>query len=161
MSSLDPRNMKRNADRLIDARINQLGRAAGFELGKRLMQRTPVDTGRARANWNASVNSPDYSTTGSFSKKYDKQHKHTGFAEAKIQTAIRGLKFFTGDTFYMSNALPYIGRLDSGTWSSQAPPPGIVAPVLAEMKPTIQQIAGKVRSKSFGRKRFKRFKTDG
>ncbi len=148
MSSLDPRNMKRNADRLIDARINQLGRAAGFELGKRLMQRTPVDTGRARANWNASVNSPDYSTTGSFSTKWDKEHKHTGFAEAKIQTATRVLKFSAGDTFYMSNGLPYIERLDQG-YSQQAAA-GIVEPVLQDMKPTIKRIAGDIRRRSVG-----------
>ena len=150
MSSLDPRNMKRNADRIVDARTDKLGRAAGFELARKLMKMTPVDTGRARANWNASVNSPDYSTTGSFSTKWDKEHKHTGFAEAKIQTATRVLKFSAGDTFYMSNGLPYIERLDSGRWSDQAPPPGIVAPVLAEMKPTIQRIAGDIRRRSVG-----------
>jgi hypothetical protein len=148
MSSLDPRNMKRNADRIVDARTDRLGRAAGFELARKLMKMTPVDTGRARANWNASVNSPDYSTTGSFSTKWDKEHKHTGFAEAKIQTATRVLKFSTGDTFYMSNGLPYIERLDQG-YSQQAAA-GIVEPVLQDMKPTIKRIAGDIRRRSVG-----------
>ena len=148
MSKLDPRNMKRNADRIVDARTNKLGRAAGLELARRLMKMTPVDTGRARANWNASVNRPDYSTTGWFSTKWDKEHKHTGFAEGKIQTATRTLKFASGDTFFMSNGLPYIERLDQG-YSQQAAA-GIVEPVLQEMKPTIKRIAGDIRRRDIG-----------
>jgi len=69
-----------------------------------IIQSTPVDTGRARANWNISVNSVIYTTTDSTS------------APDTNPT----LDYKEGDTYYISNNLPYIQRLNDG-YSQQAP----------------------------------------
>jgi hypothetical protein len=74
---------------------------------------TPVDTGRAKSNWIPSIGTP--STDKIIKEEYDK----TG-GEA-IQKAIdvgAGIKF--GSDVYISNNLPYIGRLNDGS-SIQAP----------------------------------------
>lgn len=72
-----------------------------------IVRRTPVDTGRLRGNWNASLNSPDRSTTDSTTPKM-------GEAQSVMQRA------GNGDTAYFTNNLPYAGDIESGT-SKQAP----------------------------------------
>lgn len=72
---------------------------------------TPVDTGRARANWQASIGSP---ATGII----DKGDKSGG------QTANRGSRVAqkaAGEVFYITNNLPYIYRLEFEGHSNQAP----------------------------------------
>ena len=98
------------------------------------MQKTPVDTGRARANWNGSMKDPDYTTTESTS---------VAGAQARLATGVRGFDLFRGETFYMSNGLPYIERLDEG-YSKQAPA-GMVDLTLAEMKPFIERLGGRLK----------------
>lgn len=69
-----------------------------------IIQSTPVDTGRARANWNISVNSVIYTTTDS----------------TTVPDTNPTLDYKEGDTYYISNNLPYIQRLNDG-YSQQAP----------------------------------------
>ena len=38
---------------------DQLGRGVFQEVSKRIIDRTPVETGRTKANWNASIDAPD------------------------------------------------------------------------------------------------------
>jgi hypothetical protein len=70
---------------------------------------TPVDTGRARANWQAQIGSPASGTVPPTT------------AEASVaaaQAVINNAK--PGDTIHLTNNLPYIGKLNDG-WSAQAP----------------------------------------
>lgn len=71
-----------------------------------LVKNTPVDTGRARSNWHASLNTPDLKTTQS-----------TG-GNNTIRTALSDVKL--EDTIFITNALPYIRRLNDG-YSDQQP----------------------------------------
>jgi len=89
-------------------------KAFAFTLFSEIISWTPVDTGRARANWNISNDSPDYSTTDN--------------------TASRGFDFSVsgGKDIYIANGLPYIVALDSGH-SSQAPN-GIISPALSSTR---------------------------
>lgn len=72
---------------------------------------TPVDTGRARGNWFASVGSPARGTT-------DRVDPTGAQAIAAAQSAIvRG----PGNVWYLTNNLPYIARLEYDGYSSKAP----------------------------------------
>lgn len=99
------------------ARVNLIGftmkqvRGTLFSLVSRIIKESPVDTGRFRGNWQASINAPiktqkqttDPSGAGSI-----------GNAGSVLQT------LDAGETFYLTNNLPYANRLEFG-YSKQAP----------------------------------------
>lgn len=82
-----------------------------FTLFKDIVMGTPVDTGRARGNWQASIGSAaGGEVIGS--------DKSGGTTIAKAQPDIENAP---GTVFYISNNLPYIYRLEFEGWSQQAP----------------------------------------
>lgn len=93
---------KANAD--IEAVIQQVT----GQLFRSVVLKTPVDTGRARANWNVSQGTPDASTTQSVDQA-------RGFAQAAQAATLKA-----GKVTYLTNGLPYIRRLEHG-YSKQAP----------------------------------------
>ena len=113
---------------------DKLMRGVVLEALKRIKNRTPVDTGRARNNWNVSEGSPDYGTTTA-----------TGdTALARGAAVIANLKF--GDTAYITNGLPYIPTLEYGGYGpgpktvggfSRQAPAGMVGITVAELKPWV------------------------
>jgi len=122
-------SMERNANRVVDVRLDKLGRALGLEIQRRLMDKTPVDTGRARGNWNASIGEPDFTTSETTS---------AAATIAKASAVVRGFEFSEGASSYVSNGLPYIERLEEG-YSAQAPN-GMVRVTVAELKPLAERI---------------------
>jgi len=122
-------SMERNANRVVDVRLDKLGRALGLEIQRRLMDKTPVDTGRARGNWNASIGEPDFTTSETTS---------AAATIAKASAVVRGFELSEGASFYVSNGLPYIERLEEG-YSAQAPN-GMVRVTVAELKPLAERI---------------------
>lgn len=64
---------------------------------------TPVDTGRARANWHMDIDTPT-----------------VRIVEPGQDTSPNISQYKIGQTVFVSNNLPYIRRLNDG-WSSQAP----------------------------------------
>ena len=82
-----------------------------LDLFKNVVQGTPVDTGRARGNWQATINTP---ATGS-TEDTDKQGGPT------ISAASNAVSQAVGNVFYITNNLPYIYRLEFEGWSKQAP----------------------------------------
>lgn len=72
---------------------------------------TPVDTGRARGNWQAQIGSPVREETNTT----DKGGQATIDRNEGIIRSRRGTS-----EIYISNNVPYIGRLNEGS-SSQAP----------------------------------------
>ena len=77
---------------------------ATLEAFKGVVERTPVDTGYARANWNVSEGSPDWSTLpGPFEdQNYQTPPPPSIFLRTKFPT------------FYVSNAVDYIIELENG-----------------------------------------------
>lgn len=74
---------------------------------------TPVDTGRARANWVVSMAAPNLSITQNVDK--------TGQATiTRGQGVAQRYRETSGQSIYICNNLPYIQRLNEG-WSAQAP----------------------------------------
>jgi hypothetical protein len=84
----------------------------------KVTKKTPVQTGRARGNWNTSVDKAD-----------------TTIDESATQ--IKTPSFKQGDgkkVMFIANSLPYINRLEHG-WSKQARNPnGMVSVTMAELK---------------------------
>lgn len=86
-------------------------RAGAVEILNGVVLDTPVDTGRARGNWQASLNSPISSTL---------PVNDTGGGSTISKGAGVSQKAKLGDSIFYTNNLPYIGRLNDGS-SAQAP----------------------------------------
>jgi hypothetical protein len=83
----------------------------GIEFYRQVTIATPVDTGRARLGWNCSVGSPDLTVPPPGKYELDSTRAERVFTVQAVSNA---------DSIYISNAVPYIGKLNDG-WSSQAP----------------------------------------
>ena len=97
--------------------------------------KTPVDTGRARANWQASIDRP---ATGTVSFNADAGSNKTAPSPSSGSTSSIGdgmaaVSKATGRVFWLVNNLPYIYRLEYGAWSKQAPH-GMVRTTIAEIQ---------------------------
>lgn len=125
----------KRAEKLVRSRAEAAQAALMLELTKRVVQRTPVDTGRARGNWMAGIGTPDRSTTTS-----------TDSAGAATIRAAGG-QFKRGPLgvpLFLTNSLPYIRRLEYDRWSKQAPG-GMVRLAMAELRQTAREVAAIVR----------------
>ncbi len=83
-----------------------------IELFSRVIEKSPVDTGRFRANWNCSISSPDLSTSESTDPS-------GSGAISKVTSTV--VSYTLNDqSVFLTNNLPYADRLENG-WSKQAP----------------------------------------
>lgn len=89
---------------------NKITRVATLELFSGIIRATPVDTGRARGNWQASVGAP---VAGELERE-DKA------GSAAIADAEKNTPPGAGQMTYLANNLPYIEDLERGS-STQAP----------------------------------------
>jgi len=83
-------------------------RRATFQVFRSVVLRSPVDTGRFRANWNVSFGGPNYTTT-----------LRTDDSRGLVEAA-KALRMPVGGVAWISNGLPYALRLEHG-YSKQAP----------------------------------------
>jgi hypothetical protein len=111
-----PEQFNRNMGRLgtrVTRNADQLVRKVVMAVDQTVVMATPVDTGRARANWIASLNAPSETTTAS-------RDRSGGSA---ISQAAGVVARYDGDSdteVNITNNLDYIGRLNDGS-SAQAP----------------------------------------
>lgn len=95
------------------------------EVFKRILERTPVLTGRARRNWNLSFNAPNPETTEEVAGVTQTGTPWTAQERQRAQDVLRNIKFAkVGSTIWIGNFLPYIQFLEEG--SSMKAPNGIV-----------------------------------
>ena len=80
--------------------IKDVQKSYAFAVYASVVKKTPVDTGRARGNWNISVGSPDTSTSES---KVPKYNSSDSIPEPRGDESI-----------FISNNLPYITTLEYG-----------------------------------------------
>lgn len=100
-----------------------------FEINKGVISATPVDTGRARGGWVASIGSP--STGGS-----------TDTTGAKtISSANNKAKKAPGNVYYLTNGVEYIEYLEYGR--SQQAPQGMA-------RVTVKDVMSKLRLSNVG-----------
>ena len=117
----------RFAEKLLPRQLVVFHKKLVLQAMKGIVTKTPVDTGRARGNWQVTVGAPAVGIVDGI----DKQIK-TGRAIA--MRALAGLRPFT--IVWITNNLPYIVSLEGG-WSDQAPI-GMVAVTIAEMQTMFQ-----------------------
>lgn len=110
------RNMRAQA-KAIPVNVRDMKRVVGINVLRAVVTATPIDTGQARFNWNASLNRPDYSTDMVGFSKYGRTTAWAGKMSTSMMTINRAA---FNDSIYISNALPYIQKLNDG-WSAQAP----------------------------------------
>lgn len=108
-------------------------RKVSLDLMARVIRRTPVDTGRARANWQVAIETiPVGEVEGS-----DKSGAKTlTAAAATVQSMI------AGHVVYLVNNVPYIGVLEDG--SSKQAPAGMLEVTLQEYPGIVQLAASEV-----------------
>lgn len=99
----------------VDRKISQGVRATMFEVSTAIIKGTPVDTGRAKANWFVSINSPHTGTTDDTDDS-----KRGSMAPGKMHEVNVATGNAIGQTLYLTNNLPYIYRLEFDGWSDQA-----------------------------------------
>lgn len=105
-------NLEKNADNLV--------RKVAITVASSVVLATPVDTGRARANWRPALGAAERGVREPFAtgKKGSTGSQNIGGVVAETQNVVAGYK---GDgSVFISNNLPYIDRLNTG-WSEQAP----------------------------------------
>ena len=78
-------------------------RKIAFDLSKKVIEETPVESGRAKGNWLPSIGSPSGDTIGVVSESV---------AIGKVKLVADSI---SGDkTYYLTNNLPYIRPLEYG-----------------------------------------------
>jgi hypothetical protein len=128
---------RRDMRRIIDKaknRNDELICSLCLDAYSRLVLKSPVATGRFKANWQVGYNSPDTTTT----LETDKSGS-TAIAKATVE-----LKDSAGQIVFLTNSLPYAKRLEDGHSQAQAPF-GMVKLTVEELQPTITKIARELR----------------
>lgn len=96
----------------VAARSLAVAQDVSVELGTKFVERTPEDTSRAKANYNAELNT--------IPQEFDESKRDPGGQAAieRMKTVAAQMKL--GSVFVVANSAPYIGRLENGS-STQAP----------------------------------------
>lgn len=120
----------RTFEKRFGAKAEAIVRAAALDMFGSIVQRTPVDTGRARGNWQLTIGQPAAGTR-------DRIDPQGALAAA---TALGGLASFRpGASIFIVNNLPYIIRLEYGS-SGQAPG-GMVRITAREWRAKVARVA--------------------
>ena len=110
------------------AQADNLVKKIAIDVMSSVVNKSPVDTGRFRGNWQLGVGAVDGDTSSANDKS------GTG-AIAKASLELTSFK--SGTTIYISNSLPYAQRLENG-YSNQAPQ-GMVRLTVIEFKRNIRK----------------------
>lgn len=123
------RNIRRIGSRIENNSVRAVQRVSKVTL-RSLIDGTPVDKGVARSNWRVSLGNPTKAVIPAFSPGRnlgigERSNARAALAEgiAKINQLRVGAKRGTGQAgtaLFITNAIPYLGRLRSG-YSSQQP----------------------------------------
>ena len=119
------RAWERKTERKMDLAVRKIA----LEMFRRIILKSPVDTGRFRGNWQIAIGSVPDGTLELDDK--------TGTATIAKGAAI-ALGMNAGDIVYFANNLPYARRLEEG-YSQQAPA-GMVALTVQEFQSIVRQI---------------------
>lgn len=114
--TLKPREFTARMNELAEefgASVNEMIIGTATAVSEAVIAATPVDTGRARNNWVATINKPvQFQYLGSDFERSGNTRKTLNAAIIESRQA--------GQTIYIQNSLDYIQTLNQG-WSQQAP----------------------------------------
>jgi hypothetical protein len=126
--------------------LSIVARKSTYELFRNVVLRSPVDTGRFRANWNFSVGNPDYKIIDDVDKQGSPKDDFKGaFGDDLVinrgRAATEVSKVLSADisgVMYLSNGLPYARRLEVGYSKKQAPG-GMIRVTATEFRDYVQK----------------------
>lgn len=101
-------DLKRLCDQAKD-KSEMLVRKVALEMQSQMIERSPVDSGRFRHNWQCGIGAMDGNTSMATAND----------ALGRASATIEGWK--PGQTIWLTNSLPYAHRLEFEGWSKQAP----------------------------------------
>lgn len=136
----DPQVFALQLSKLIEkakAAPEKVVRRAVLDIAERVLVRSPVDTGRFKANWNIAFGKIDGLTTASTDTS-------GGRTLSRIRVQLNGWGVNAGDIF-LTNSLPYAIPLEEGHSKAQAPL-GMVKVTVTEFQTFIQAAAAEVSS---------------
>ena len=119
------RGFERKTERKMDLAVRKIA----LEMFRRIILKSPVDTGRFRGNWQIAIGSVPNGTLELDDK--------TGTATI-AKGAATALGFNAGETIFFANNLPYARRLEEG-YSQQAPA-GMVALTVQQFQSIVSAI---------------------
>lgn len=97
----------------VEEKVLLVQKKIAFQLLEGIVDMTPVDTGRARANWQVTIGAPSSAVNP---EKFDKAGNPTVEAGRDVINSITTL-----GAIYLTNNLPYILALEKGHSKKQAP----------------------------------------
>ena len=153
MAKYDNPNDIQNLTKNTMNNLNQIMRLAALNLFRQVVQKTPVDTGRARGNWQVSV--------GGAAKGIVEGEKSEEQVLQEIIEVIYEARIKQG--FFLTNNLPYIQKLEYGGYPNPAKtgekliagfskqaPAGMVRISMAQIEKDLNEIIEDVISKRRG-----------
>lgn len=111
-------------------KVKTIQRWASLEILKRVVMRTPVDTGRARGGWQLTIGEPA-------DGEPERLDKDGGSVLAEEMVNLGGLKDF--DVVFIGNNVNYIGYLEDG-WSWRQAPRGMLRLTMMEIQRELDDI---------------------
>ena len=119
------------AKTLIPAEVTKLVKAIAFEVFARVIFKTPVDTGRARGNWQITIGQ---AALGVIGLEGAQDNAFASFQDeaadiSQAASVLQNLNPF--ETVFITNNVPYIEFLEDG--SSDQAPSGMVAETFEEV----------------------------
>ena len=123
----------------LDVDVGLATRRVALQVFTGIVQKTPVDTGRARSNWAIALGGPASTPSSAITEEHQRQRKENGegvdpssITDQAVREAEASSMAINGQQLvYISNNLPYISRLNEG--HSQQAPAGFVEATLAEV----------------------------
>jgi hypothetical protein len=117
--SLDVKKFAAKAEKAADDAISKIC----LDLLSDIVLNTPVDSGRARANWQCSIGAP---ASGQVQFEGDtgsgiRAPRESAASARAIAAGSVAVASAPRNIFWISNNLPYIYRLEFEQWSKQAP----------------------------------------
>lgn len=123
----------------VNESLAEVVRGTMLELAARIRERTPVDTGRTKANWMASVDAPDTGTTDS---------TDCGAGERRAARAIARFDPLKHRSLYLTNSLPHVRGLEYGQGGKA--PRGMVRVTVAEFSSIVREQVRLARARGLG-----------
>lgn len=131
-------NMTKKSRKVLTAADNLVGHLAQAIL-EAVVVDTPIDTGQAKSNWIVRVGRPSDQTREAFVPGKRGSTKAENIIAAIEMGSQAMAAYKHGSTIHITNNLDYIGDLNDGTISRQAPPDYVqkaILEVLAKMQHT-------------------------
>lgn len=116
-------------------------RKIALDMFKRVIIKSPVDTGRFKSNWQVAINAIPGGTLGASGK--DKAGNATYDSDGSLaRVSAIALTSKAGDVIWLVNNVSYANRLEYG-WSEQAPK-GMVRLSIQEFNSVVSKAANEV-----------------